>query len=118
MNKVELILKEVENKKSDALSCLKDSINPDERKLLRNRVDTCDDIIAFINSLPEEPSKVWHDISEEPDENRQVLIISDIKFGWICYYHRDNRTFYLDCKPWRLLCEVKKWAYFDDIINL
>lgn len=31
------------------------------------------DLKGFIDSMQEEPSPVWHDVSEEPDEQRDLL---------------------------------------------
>lgn len=99
----ELIKAEIERRRNiHKADWLRDNNNPDF-------VASCvmEQLLDFINSLPEEPSKVWHDASEEPDDINNILLI--LKSG--CSIVADEETLYI-------LELVDQWAYINELKKL
>ena len=76
------------------------------------------DLKEFIDSMQEEPSPVWHDVSEEPDEQRELLCEWDsVDATWheVAFYHADTQDY------WNYTSKVEgvtKWAYIDDLLSI
>ena len=93
----------------------------------QGRLDTCDAILSFIDSLPEEPvNKVWH----KGDEFKGVKYMR--KHGWVIG-NMENKRFAVG--PWfevedggidildggggieMVLREEDSWAYLEDLLR-
>lgn len=68
-------------------------------------------------ALVRKSTSVWHDASEEPLEDKQVMICLD-GFCFVDFYHKKDRRFYMFCKPKHYLHEIDKWAYTDELLKL
>ena len=63
-----------------------------------------------------EKKTIWHDKNEEPCEDRQVLICLSGNY-YVDFYHKEDKRFYMFCKPKHYLHEIEKWAYLDDLLE-
>ena len=73
----------------------------------------CNELLSFIASLQEEPvSKVWHDMIEEAENGRNIIIIDPKDFYGAVL--RKGGTQLKNHNKERYV----KWAYIDDIINV
>lgn len=59
---------------------------------------------------------IWHKNTEEPEENKQVLVCFDNKFCYVCFYHKDEYRFYKEGKPSFPLQSITKWMYVDELL--
>lgn len=114
MDKVELILKEIErlmyayNLEADIAS----AEDKEDENIAIAKYNVCTNLRDFINSILKEQSKVWHDASEIPqpqDEDALIAILVDDVISTSTY-----NKYISVYKDW----DVDKWAYLDDIINL
>lgn len=76
----------------------------------------CDEVCP-VDSMQEEPVSVWHDKDKEPCEDEQVLVCLS-GYCYVDFYHKEDKCFYMLGKFKHYLCEVDKWAYVDDLLNL
>lgn len=111
MDKVELILKEVERLKDKGK--YKDTYDYAFRD---GNNAVCDQLLHFINSLLKEPSKVWHDANEEPPMPNKPFAVIEGNGELTASY-----TLVSGGMTWDKIKEVDgiiKWAYTDDLFNL
>jgi len=80
-------------------------------KILGIRTDFADgqksvltELLAFIDSLQEEPVSIWHDASEKPERDDLLIETNDGRI-----IHRQSINNY---------GMVKRWAYTSDLLNL
>lgn len=73
-------------------------------------------LIRAIEYLQEEPvSKIWHDVEENPDENRDFAFVDYDGVMWSRYRIEDL------CHDWQSyvnMTGMTKWAYTSDLIKL
>ena len=65
-------------------------------------------ILPYIDSLQNEPVSVWHDASEEPKPNMELIVLGEFGNPLVLSSNSDSfkkRT-------------ITKWAYFDDLLKL
>ena len=73
-------------------------------------------VLDYIDEVQKEPVSMWHDVSEEPCEDRQVLVCLSGNY-YVDFYHKKDKRFYMCFNPHHYLCKVDRWAYIDDIIK-
>lgn len=83
----------------------------------RCKEEAYNEVLAILDTMQEEPVCIWHDKGEEPDRDRQVMIYLS-GFCYVVFYHRKDKRFYSSGNSKFYLCEVDKWAYVDDLLNL
>lgn len=66
------------------------------------------EIEEFINSLPEEPVRVWHDVSEVPKPNMELICVG--QYGNPLVLSSNSNSFKERY--------ISKWAYFNDLLKL
>ena len=63
---------------------------------------------TYIDSLQEEPVSIWHDASEEPKPNMELICIGQYDNPLVLSSNSDSfKSRY-----------ISKWAYFNDLLNL
>ena len=63
------------------------------------------------------PNILWHDVSEEPDEKREIFCEWKSSTGvWhsVVFYHADSKTF---CEGERIITNVLQWTYVNDLLG-
>lgn len=74
--------------------------------------------IAWLEQQSEQsPNILWHDVSEEPDEKREIFCEWKSSTGvWhsVVFYHADSKTF---CEGERIITNVLKWTYVNDLLG-
>ena len=66
---------------------------------------------------PADSRIMWHDVSEEPEEMKELLVewdSEDATWHEIAFYHADTKTFW---DGTRQVENVTRWCYIDDIIK-
>lgn len=70
-----------------------------------------------------EPKKIWHKPSEEPIDNKEVLIAYG--FDWngnqwhdVGYYRKDSNEVQIDIETYIEMARVLRWAYLSDLEQL
>lgn len=66
----------------------------------------------------EQTITLWHDASVEPDEYTQILVCIHNCYYVGIYHKKDKRFYLLSNRPNFYLCEIEKWAYIHDLLNL
>jgi len=66
-------------------------------------------------------SKFWHPNTEEPEEDKQVLVCFELskknRFCYVCFYHKAERRFFKELKPSFGLNEINSWGYIDELLE-
>lgn len=77
-------------------------------------------ILAYINSMQEEPVSIWHDAGENPKEEEYLICVYKDNRYHIGKIYKDGfgRLLVSDNKNIIELCMFEKWAYIDDMLNL
>jgi hypothetical protein len=74
--------------------------------------------INWLEKQGEQSSNIlWHDVSEEPDEQREIFCEWKSSIGvWhaVVFYHADSKTF---CEGERIVKNVHKWTYVNDLFG-
>ena len=74
--------------------------------------------IAWLEKQREQSSNIlWHDVSEEPDEQREIFCEWKSSIGvWhaVVFYHADSKTF---CEGERIITNVLQWTYVNDLLG-
>ena len=63
---------------------------------------------TYIDSLQEEPVSIWHDASEEPKPNMELICIGQYGNPLVLSSNSDSFKSRI----------ISKWAYFNDLLNL
>lgn len=61
------------------------------------------------------PDKLWHLNTEEPEEQRQVLVCIS-EYCYVDFYHKEEGRFYDRSRPHFYLHNIDKWMYIDEIL--
>ena len=104
-----------------------DRIRKELIKLLRNLFNNYSyfikdpfytECINWLEKQCEQSSNIlWHDVSEEPDEKREIFCEWKSSIGvWhsVVFYHADSKTF---CEGERIITNVLKWTYVNDLLG-
>ena len=104
-----------------------DRIRKELIKLLRNLFNNYSyfikdpfytECINWLEKQGEQSSNIlWHDVSEEPDEKREIFCEWKSSIGvWhsVVFYHADSKTF---CEGERIITNVLKWTYVNDLLG-
>lgn len=75
-----------------------------------------EELLAFFDSMQKEPTSVWHDAKEEPQTDRQILLVMKDGNKKILT-HYGCSEYCINC-VWVKLSEQNKWAYIDDLLKL
>ena len=81
----------------------------------RGNVEMADDIIKFINSLPEEPVSIWHDVNQQPEINTTILVRTYDNIVESTKRYDDNLI------PWEDRIKrdgITHWCYVEDLLKL
>lgn len=75
--------------------------------------------IAWLEKQDKQNSNIlWHDVSEEPEEQRELFCkwkgYADNIWHDVAFYHLDDKAFWNGERP---IEDVTKWAYVDEIIK-
>lgn len=65
-------------------------------------------LLSFVDSMQEEPVSIWHDVSEEPKPNMELICIE--QYGNPLVLSSNSNSFNERY--------ISKWAYFNDLLNL
>ena len=78
---------------------------------------TIDETIdAFKAGARWQHNSVWHDASEEPKEDVEILVVFNGKWAYVLFYHKHDKRFYDNGKPMSFLHKIDKWCYVSDIL--
>ena len=101
MDKVELIRQEIERLKESGCA---------------SHIVICDTLLAFIDSLQEEPVSIWHNANQQPTMYRKYLVrYSDDRVSGSWERHDDGFI------PWKDVVKehgFTHWCYVEDLLKL
>ena len=112
MNKqVELIRGEIERRIKLYEGLSEETVNP-------NRTDEDRQILSFIDSMSDNTvTSVWHNNSEEPEEDKQILVGINGCY-YVQFYYKSEKRFSMLNKPRFYLSEIDEWAYVNDLLKI
>ena len=105
MDKVQKIREEVEKLKSQLLrgACSSQIVIETMCK-----EEAYNEVLAILDSTQEEPVSIWHDASEEPKPNMELICVG--QYGNPLVLSSNSDSFKSR--------DISKWAYFNDLLNL
>ena len=65
-------------------------------------------VLDYIDKVQEEPVSMWHDVSEEPKSNMELICVG--QYGNPLVLSSNSDSFKSR--------DISKWAYFNDLLNL
>ena len=78
----------------------------------------CNDLISFINSLPEEPiGKTWHDASEKPIVDKTILLMSPNGNSSLGLWGGKEFHSVTIGGGHNVICQGDRWAYVSDLLH-
>lgn len=121
VEEVEEMVREWNNEPSTSEEDIKDCIglcltDADEQRF-KNYHTNLRDCLAWLEKQGEKCAIVWHSISEEPDEQEELLCeweSEDATWHDIAFYHADTKTFW----DGEIQVEnVTRWCYINDLLK-